>query len=135
MHPILFARKLEEQLKRVRLQFSEVNTSSNYFDISSDRLLDNAKAWFLHTINNADLDDDGQDVDPLYFLSDESISRSDFNPYQLKNPSIAWMICQLDREQIESIFGVSYYDRLMETARQSGLISRREASMSENNEE
>lgn len=103
------------------MQYTEVNSSNDYFDMSSKELLDNAKSWFLRTINNADLDDHEERIDPLYFLSDESIQKSEFNPNQLKHPSIAWMIYQLDKEQIESIFGLQFYDRLAEIARETGI--------------
>lgn len=121
MHPILFIRKLEDQLVRVKMQYTEVNKSSQYFDLSSNELLDNAKAWFLRTISNANLEEENENIDPLYFLSDQSIQKSEFDPYQLKHPSIAWMVYQLDREQIESIFGIQYYDRLMEIVKEAGI--------------
>lgn len=117
----MFLRKLEDQLKRVKMQYTEVNSSTDYFDMSSNELLDNAKSWFLRTINNADIDDDENRLDPLYFLSDESIQKSEFDPYQLKHPSIAWMIYQLDKEQIESIFGYQFYDKLTEIAKETGI--------------
>lgn len=119
MHPLLFIRKLEDQLGRVRMQYTEVNNSAKYFDLSSNELLDNAKAWFLRTISNASLEEDGDTIDPLFFLSVQSVQLNDMDPVNLKHPSIAWMISQLDKDQIESIFGIKYYDRLMELSRKN----------------
>ena len=121
MHPDSFIRKLEGQLNRVRLQYTEVNNSASFFDITSDELLENAKTWFLRTIQNIDSGKEDDSLDILNLVSDESLSVEDNSKSQLRNPSLAWMISHLDRDQIESIFGVTYYDRLMDIAKEFRL--------------
>lgn len=121
MHPRVFIGKLEEQLRRVREQFSEVNSSPNYYDIKPDELLNNAKTWFLRTIQNAELMEEGKTVDPLDCILRETASPGSDEVGEPSAPSITWMICNLERDQVDEIFGVSYYDNFMKMASRFGL--------------
>lgn len=114
MHPKVFMRSLEEQLRRVKLQYNEASTSNHFYDLSPDELLGNARTWFLRTLQNTDLVYEEMTLSPVEYLEDESLARQKVSPYGLLYPSIVWMITLLEKEQVESIFGLNFYRRIMQ---------------------
>jgi hypothetical protein len=122
MSPGIFARTLEDQLRRVKIQFSEMTGSSKYFDISPEELLNNAKVWFLRTILNAELMEDDMVVSAIDYVSNAAIERIKTQPYNLRFPAVAWITCSLDKEQIDSIFGFTFFNKISEVARQFNLM-------------
>ena len=118
MHPEIFVRSIEEQLRRVKSQYLEISESTKSFDINHEELLKNAQIWFLRTVQNSELTDGDIPVPTTDCVSYEAIAREKIPPYNLKNPALAWMICSLDKEQIDTIFGAVYYDKIMGIARE-----------------
>lgn len=112
-------------MRKVKMQYTEASGSRQYFDIDPEKLLENAKTWFLRTILNTELTADGMLLSASDYISDECLSRERTPPYNLQYPGIAWIISTLDRDQIESIFGVIFYDKIVSIARTYNLTDLR----------
>ncbi len=125
MDPRIFMRGLEEQLRRVRSQYIQIQSSKVNSDLDSTQLLNNARVWFLRTLQNTDLEYADMQLPAVEFLVDESFARQKSPPYHLMYPSILWLISTMAQEQIETIFGVPFYDRLRPIAEQLGLELKR----------
>lgn len=116
MHPRIFMRAMEEQLRKVMTQYSGMKQDGRRYEIEHDELLNNAKTWFLRTLENTELNYDDITIPAIEFLEDESLAKERAPPYGYVYPSIIWMISILEKEQIESIFSASYYMRLMQAS-------------------
>lgn len=113
MHPKIFIRSMEEQLRRVKLQYrQQMYQDEPYYDIGHDELLSNAQTWFLRTIENTDLQADELTISAVEYLEAEALSRSRIPPFGLLYPSILWMISTLDRSSTETIFGIEFCSKM-----------------------
>lgn len=113
MHPKVFIRAMEEQLRGIRNQCEEVGKKGNQIIPGRDEILEEARIWFLRTLENTELNYDDIPISAVDYLADESLSRQKAPPFVYNYPSIIWMIATLEREQIIAIFGSGYYERFM----------------------
>lgn len=112
MDPRIFMRGLEEQLRRVKSQYLELTRSSEGADVNPTELLNNAVLWFLRTLQNTDLIYEDLTMNASEYVSDEAFAKKKAPPYDYMYPSMLWLISLLAREQIDNIFGLSFYNRL-----------------------
>lgn len=118
MHPIVFIRSLEDQLRKVKAQYGDVKKEPRYFELSPDELIKNSSLWFLSVIQNTSLESEGIPFSAQDFLVDESLSRSKIPPYELLYPSLVWFMTHLGKERLEYLFGASFIDRLNDVVRE-----------------
>lgn len=112
MDPKTFMRGLEEQLRRVRFQVNQINGSSVNSEISSIELLNNARLWFLRTVQNTDLTYNEMTIPAAEFISDTSFEKQRNPPYNFMYPSVLWIASTMPTEQLDEIFGVTFSSRL-----------------------
>lgn len=115
MIPEKFMSVIEEQLKRVRSQYLEAGNLSKFYDITPDELIENAKTWFLRTMLNTDLIKENSVIPSVEYIAEQSLNLSDPSTFELKYPSIVWMISLLEKEQIDWLFGVSFQEKFSRT--------------------
>ncbi len=117
MDPKTFMRSIEEQLRRVKSQYLQMLRSGKSSDSSSEEVLNNAKIWFLRTLQNTDLKYEDMLLPAADFVAVESFSRQRISPYGLMYPSVVWLISTLPKEQVTEIFGSIFYERIQDVAR------------------
>ena len=110
----IFIRSLEEQVRRIKFQLTEVDDPSRFqYDMDKNTLLENAKIWFLRTIQNTDLTVTEMEMPSTDYISNIALETERTPPFRPKYPALIWMISSLKKEQIESIFGIQFTDNLM----------------------
>ena len=110
----IFIRSLEEQVRRIKFQLTEVDDPSLFqYDMDKNTLLENAKIWFLRTIQNTDLTVTEMEMPSTDYISNIALETERTPPFRPKYPALIWMISSLKKEQIESIFGIQFTDNLM----------------------
>lgn len=114
MDPKIFMRGLEEQLRRVKIQYNQIQGSQVNSDLGSVELLSNARVWFLRTLENTDLIYFDAHIPALEYVVDDLFEIQKNPPYNLRYPSILWIISTMPQEQIETIFGVNFYNKLVQ---------------------
>ncbi len=117
MDPKTFMRSIEEQLRRVKSQYFEMKTSSGNSSPGSEELLNNAKLWFLRTLQNTELRYDDLRLPAADYVAVESFTLQRIPPYGLVYPCTLWLLSTLPKEQVESIFGPIFYEKLVNIAR------------------
>ena len=117
MHPKVFIRSLEDQLRKVKSQYKDVNEEPKFFELSPEELIGNSSLWFLSVVQNSYLESEGIIFTPQEFLADESLSRQKSPPYQLQYPSLVWFMANLGKEKLEYLFGAEFHIRLKEIIR------------------
>lgn len=120
MDPRTFMRGLEEQLRRVRFQCHQIKESRLNSEVDMTELLNNARVWFLRTLQNTELAYNEMHMPAVLYLVDEALSKQKSPPYNLKYPSILWLISTMPEERIGTLFGFQFQDRLKSM---SGQIS------------
>lgn len=110
----IFIRSMEEQVRRIKFQLTEVDDPSFFqYDMDKNTLLENAKIWFLRTIQNTDLTVTEMEMSSTDYLSNVALETERTPPFRPRYPSLIWMISSLKKEQIESIFGIQFADKLI----------------------
>lgn len=120
MDPRTFMRGLEEQLRRVKFQCHQIRESRLNSEVEWSELLDNARVWFLRTIQNTDLVYNEMHTPAVLYLMDESFAKQKSPPYNLMYPSILWIISTMPEERIGTLFGFQFQDRLKSISGQLG---------------
>ena len=118
IHPKIFMRSLEEQLRKVKTQYYEVKAGPKYFELSPEELLKNSSMWFLSVVQNTNLVADEIDFSAHEYLMDESLARQKSHPYGLLYPSLVWFMCNLGEKRLEYLFGVGFCDKLLEAKKE-----------------
>ncbi|MCL4438826.1 MAG: hypothetical protein M1616_05635 [Candidatus Thermoplasmatota archaeon] len=109
MHPTIFMREIEYQLRKVRMQILDTIEKEKVIAINGEQLLANARSWFLITLHNTDLIVDGTPISAADIVSEMAVQREKIPPYNLIYPSILWFLCLFGKDQVISIFGNSFY--------------------------
>ena len=118
MDALMFIRTLEEQTGRIKFQLTEIGDSSSYhYDLDKDSLLENAKIWFLRTIQNTDLISSEIEMPSADYISVMALETEKKAPYHPKYPALVWMLLNLKQEQIDAIFGVPFFEKISRLAR------------------
>ncbi len=112
LHPRIFLRSLEDQLRKVKAQYNEAKLEPKYFELSSNELLKNSSMWFLSVVQNIVLESEGITFSAQEFIVDESLSRQKNPPYGLQYPSLVWFMCNLGAERLGYLFGADFSNRL-----------------------
>ncbi len=114
----IFMRSFEDQLKQIKFQLTEADEPSSYqYDINKDDLLDNAKMWFLRTVQNTELLAADFKMSCTECISEAALEMEKSPPYRPKYPALVWMILNLEREQVDTIFGVLFFEKLTRLAK------------------
>ena len=110
----IFIRSLEEQVRRIKFQLTEADdTYFLQYDMDKNTLLENAKIWFLRTIQNTELTVTGMEMSSADYISNIALETERTHPFRPRYPSLIWMISNLKKDQMESIFGIQFTDKLM----------------------
>ena len=110
----IFIRSLEEQVRRIKFQLNEADDPNFIqYDMDKNALLENAKIWFLRTIQNTELTVNEMEMSSADFISNIALEPERAHPFRPRYPSLIWMISNLKKEQVESIFGIQFTDNLM----------------------
>ncbi|MCL6090458.1 MAG: hypothetical protein M1393_05395 [Candidatus Thermoplasmatota archaeon] len=120
----IFMRSFEDQLKQIKFQLIEADEPSSYqYDINKDELLDNAKMWFLRTVQNTELLAADFKMSCTECISESALEIEKSPPYRPKYPALVWMILNLEREQVDTIFGVLFFEKLTRLAKTHRIIT------------
>jgi hypothetical protein len=105
---------MEDQLWKVKLQYTDVSINPKFFELSPENLIQNTSLWFISLLQNTDLELEGKMLSAQEYLEFESLSRGKSPPYDLLYPSLVWFLHTLGKERLEYLFGTTFYDRINE---------------------
>lgn len=118
LHPKVFIRSLEDQLRKVKSQYNEVKDEPKYFELTPEELLKNSSFWFLSVVQNSVLDSEEMTFPARDYLMDESLSRKKIPPYDLFYPALVWFMCNLGKERLEYLFGAGFCNKLQDVKKE-----------------
>lgn len=132
----LFVLRIEEEIKRFKLNFENRELKKSYFKLSNDldqsygmknQELETLKLWFLRSIQNTQVIHQGNFVDAAEYIAHKAIDRERIPPYRPLHPHLVWFLCNFEREVLREIFGEFF----CQTIRKMGISNNISSSMTQ----